>query len=176
MGTVGKNTKTARSQTNKEKVSMATTQIAEIGRINVDTQKLQTGLAKLVLTLVDILRQILEKQAQRRIEQNTLTDEEKERLGLAFMQIKQTVSDVADKFELKPEELKLNLGSIIPSENQALRQTSIVDIVDKLLDKGTVIGGQVTISVADVDLIALNLLATLSSVPAKPKRVRKSMS
>lgn len=176
MGTVGKNTKTARSQANKEKVSMATTQIAEIGRVNIDAQKLQTGLAKLVLTLVDILRQILEKQAQRRIEQNTLTDEEKERLGLAFMQIKQTVSDVAGKFELKPEELKLNLGSIIPSENQALRQTSIVDIVDKLLDKGTVIGGQVTISVADVDLIALNLLATLSSAPVKPKRVRKSMS
>jgi hypothetical protein len=156
---------------------MATTQIADIGRVNVDAQKLQNGLAKLVLTLVDILRQVLEKQAQRRIDEDTLTDEEKERLGLAFMNIKQAVNDVAGKFELKPEELKLDLGSIIPSENQALRQTSLADIIDRLLHKGTVIGGQVTISVADVDLIALNLIATLSSVSStKPKRARKSAS
>lgn len=155
---------------------MATTQIADIGRVNVDAQKLQNGLAKLVLTLVDTLRQVLEKQAQRRIDEDTLTDEEKERLGLAFMHIKQAVNDVAGKFELKPEELKLDLGSIIPTEKQAFSQTSLVDIIDKLLHKGTVIGGQVTISVADVDLIALNLIATLSSVSsAKPKRTRKSM-
>lgn len=154
---------------------MATTQIADIGRVNVDAQKLQNGLAKLVLTLVDILRQVLEKQAQRRIDEDTLTDEERERLGLAFMNIKQTVRDVAGKFEIKPEDLKLDLGSIIPSESQALRQTSLVDIIDRLLHKGTVIGGQVTISVADVDLIALNLIATLSSVSStKPKRARKS--
>ena len=154
---------------------MATTQLADIGRVNVDAQKLQNGLAKLVLTLVDILRQVLEKQAQRRIDEDTLTDEEKERLGLAFMNIKQAVHDVAGKFELKPEELKLDLGSIIPTEKQAFSQTSLVDIIDRLLHKGTVIGGQVTISVADVDLIALNLIATLSSVSsAKPKRARRS--
>jgi hypothetical protein len=144
------------------------TQQIEIGKVNADAQKLQMGLAKLVLTVVELLRQILEKQAQRRIEQNTLTNEEKERLGLAFMQIKQTMMEVATKFELKPEELNLNLGSIIPSENQSLRQTSLADIVDKLLEKGTVIGGNVTISVADIDLITLNLLATISSV--RPKK------
>ncbi|TLX67515.1 MAG: gas vesicle protein [Thaumarchaeota archaeon] len=43
--------------------------------------------------------------------------------------------------------------------------TSLVNLVDKLLDKGAVIGGQVTISVADIDLIALDLLAVLSSNP-----------
>ena len=153
------------------------TQQVETGKVNIDAQKLQTGLAKLVLTLVELLRQILEKQAQRRIEQNTLTNEEKERLGLAFMQIKQTIGDVANKFELKPEELNLNLGSIIPSENQALRQTSLADIIDKLLDKGTVIGGNVTVAVADIDLITLNLLATISSVHTKKSnRVRRGAS
>lgn len=171
---MGKRPQATRSQTNEEKVSMAKTQLAEIGKVNIDAQKLQSGLAKLVLTLVDLLRQVLEKQAQRRLEQGTLTDEEIERLGLAFMQIKQAVGDVARRFELKPDELNLDLGSLIPSENQALRQTSLVDIIDKLLDRGTVIGGQVTISVADVDLIALNLLASLSSVRAKKsKRARK---
>ena len=157
-------------------MSMAKTQLAEIGKVNIDAQKLQSGLTKLVLTLVDLLRQVLEKQAQRRLEKGTLTDEEIERLGLAFMQIKQAVGDVARRFELKPDELNLDLGSLIPSENQALRQTSLVDIIDKLLDRGTVIGGQITISVADVDLIALNLLASLSTVRAKKSnRVRKSV-
>ena len=142
------------------------TELVSVEKINLDEQKLQNGLGKLVLTLVEILRQILERQARRRIESGTLTSEEIERLGLAFMQTRQKIIEISKEFGCSAEELDLNLGSLIKSENASLDKISIVDVVDKLLDRGVMVTGQVTISVADVDLIALDLLATLSSIPA----------
>ncbi|HEV2192897.1 MAG TPA: gas vesicle protein K [Nitrosopumilaceae archaeon] len=151
------------------------TELVNVEKINLDGQKLQNGLGKLVLTLVEILRQILERQAQRRIESGTLTSEETERLGLAFMQTRQKIREISKVFGCSAEELDLNLGSLIKSGNASLDKISIVDVVDKLLDKGVMVTGQVTISVADVDLIALNLLATLSSIPSKKNKSVKTI-
>ena len=151
------------------------TEMISVEKINLDGQKLQNGLGKLVLTLVEILRQILERQALRRIESGTLTSEEVERLGLAFMQTKQKIIEISKEFGCSAEELDLNLGSLIKSENASLEKISIVDVVDKLLDKGVMITGQVKISVADVDLIALDLLATLSSIPTKKNKPVKTV-
>lgn len=136
----------------------------EVNKINIDGEKLQKGLAKLVLTLVEMLRQILERQAQRRVSSGTLTSIEVERLGLALMQVKQKLTQISEEFGLSREELNINLGSLACSENATLGKTSLVDVVDRLLDKGTVIAGQITISVADIDLIVLDLLAMLSAV------------
>ena len=163
MGKMGKRTQTAPGQKCKEEMTVKT-QLAEPAKIQVDADKLQKGLAKLVLTVVEILRQILEKQGQRRIAQGTLTPQEIERLGMSFMQIKQTIDEVAGKFDLKPQELNLNVSHLLGGGNTTQNRASLVDLVDKLLDKGTVIGGDITISVADVDLVVLNLLAMLSSV------------
>jgi len=121
-----------------------------------DAEKLQHGLAKLVLTLVQTVTDVLERQAIRRVESGTLTGEEVERLGLAFMQIRERTSDIADKFGLKPEELGIRLQS-------DQKQVTIVDVVDKLIDQGTVIAGDVTLAVAGVDLATLRLLATLTT-------------
>jgi len=151
------------------------TELVNVEKINLDGQKLQNGLGKLVLTLVEILRQILERQARRRIESGTLTSEETERLGLAFMQTRQKIIEISKEFGCTAEELDLNLGSLIKSENASLEKISIVDVVDKLLDKGVMVTGQVTISVADVDLIALDLLATLSSIPTKKNKSVKTI-
>ena len=151
------------------------TELISVDKINLDGQKLQNGLGKLVLTLTEILRQILERQARRRIESGTLTIEETERLGLAFMQTRQKIIEISKEFGCSAEEIDLNLGSLIKSENISLNKISIVDVVDKLLDKGVMIGGQVTISVADVDLIALDLLATLSAIPAKNNKPVKTI-
>jgi hypothetical protein len=65
-----------------------------------------------VLTLVEFIRQVLERQAIRRMEANTLTAEETESVGLALMRLEQTVRDLADQFGLKPEDLNLDLGPI----------------------------------------------------------------
>jgi gas vesicle protein GvpK/gas vesicle protein GvpA/GvpJ/GvpM family len=151
------------------------TELLSVEKTNLDGQKLQKGLGKLVLTLVEILRQVLERQARRRIESGTLTSEEVERLGLAFMQTRQKIMEISKEFGCTVEELDLNVGSIIKSENASLSKISIVDVVDKLLAKGVMVAGQVTISVADVDLIALDLLATLSALPAKSNKPVKTI-
>lgn len=123
-----------------------------------DAEKLQHGLAKLVLTLIQTVTDVLEKTAIRRVESGTLTTEEVERLGLAFMQIRERTTDIADKFGVKQEELGIRL-----SQQSDQKQVSIVDVVDKLIDQGTVIAGDVTIAVAGVDLATLRLLATLTT-------------
>jgi hypothetical protein len=123
-----------------------------------DAEKLQHGLAKLVLTLVQTVTDVLERQAIRRVESGTLTSEEVERLGLAFMQIRERTSDIADKFGVRPEELGIRL-----SQQPDQKQMTIVDVVDKLIDQGTVIAGDVTLAVAGVDLATLRLLATLTT-------------
>jgi hypothetical protein len=163
MGKMGKRKQTTPDQKCKEEMTVKT-QLAEPTKIQVDADKLQKGLTKLVLTLVEILRQILEKQGQRRIAQGTLTPQEIERLGMSFMQIKQTIDEVAGKFDLKPQELNLNVSHLLGAGAKTQNRASLVDLIDKLLDKGTVLGGNITISVADIDLISLNLLAMLSSV------------
>jgi len=125
-----------------------------------DAEKLQHGLAKLVLTLVQTITDILEKQAMRRVESGTLTSAEVERLGLAFMQIRDRMADISEKFGLKPEELGIKLSQPLGQQEE---HATLVDVVDRLIDQGTVIAGDVTIAVAGVDLAALRLLATLTA-------------
>ena len=142
-------------------------------QINLDNDRLQKGLAKLVLVIVELLRQILERQAQRRIQSGSLTSEEVERLGLAFMQIKQKVGQISDQFGLKQDELDGTLKGMLKTTDPQLAKTSLVDVLDSLLVKGVVLGGSVTVSVADIDLITLDLLATLSAVNGTRKTRKK---
>ncbi|WP_157927420.1 gas vesicle protein K [Candidatus Nitrosotalea okcheonensis] len=142
-------------------------------QINLDSDKLQKGLAKLVLVVVELLRQILERQAQRRIQSGSLTSEEVERLGMAFMQIKQKVAQISDQFGLKPDELDGTLKGMLKTTDSQIAKTSLVDVLDSLLVKGVVLGGSVTVSVADIDLITLDLLATLSAIPGTRKTRKK---
>lgn len=143
-------------------------------QVNTDVERLQNGLARLVLTIVELLRQLLERQAQRRVLAGTLSAEEVERLGLAFMQIKQKIHEISNQFDLNSNELDIKVGSSI-TKNASATKASLVDILDKLLDKGTVVGGQVTISVADIDLIALDLFAMLSLVHDKTESDSKKV-
>ena len=81
-------------------------------RINVDPEGLEQGLAQLVLTLVELVRQLLERQAVRRMEGGSLTDEEVERVGLALMKLEDKVHELAEQFGLKPSDLNINLGPL----------------------------------------------------------------
>jgi hypothetical protein len=129
--------------------------------INLEGDKLQIGLAKLVLTLVEVLRQVLEREGLRRVESGTLSVEEVDRLGLAFMQIKQKVYELSSEFGVNHEELDVNLG-LLHAGNKSLGNVSLVDVIDKLLYKRVAIVGKVKISVANIDLVILDLLAILS--------------
>ena len=81
-------------------------------RWNSDPEDVRRSVAKLVLTLVEFIRQLLERQAIRRMEANTLTAEETEAVGLALMRLEETVRDLGRQFGLAPEDLNLDLGPV----------------------------------------------------------------
>jgi hypothetical protein len=81
-------------------------------QLNADPEKIEQGLAKLVLAIVDLLRRLMEKQAIRRIEGGSLNDEEIERLGLAFMRMEEKLEEIKAAFGLENEDLNLNLGPL----------------------------------------------------------------
>lgn len=82
------------------------------GRINIDPEKIENGLAKLVLTLVELIRKLLEKQAIRRIEGGSLSDEEVEKIGEALMKLEDKVQELKDLFGLKDEDFNLISGPL----------------------------------------------------------------
>lgn len=79
-------------------------------RLDLSPETVEQGLAKLVLGLVDMLRQLLERQAIRRMEGGSLTPEQEEALGLALMRLEQKILELAGHFGLRPEDLDLRLG------------------------------------------------------------------
>lgn len=81
-------------------------------RINADQENVEQGLAKLVLTLIELLRQLLEKQAIRRMEAGSLTDDEVERLGETFLKLEKKMTELKATFNLQDEDLNLNLGPL----------------------------------------------------------------
>ncbi|HVF51006.1 MAG TPA: gas vesicle protein K [Pyrinomonadaceae bacterium] len=81
-------------------------------RINIDSQTVEQGLAKLVLTLIELIRRLLEKQAVRRMEGGGLTPEQVEELGLALMKLEAKMQELKAQFGLADEELNIDLGPI----------------------------------------------------------------
>ena len=81
-------------------------------RIEADPEKLDAGLARLVLTLVEFLRQVLEHQAVRRLDAGTLSTEEEERLGMAFLRLRDRMVELRTTLGLKEEDLNLDLGPL----------------------------------------------------------------
>jgi hypothetical protein len=81
-------------------------------RVNADPERVEKGLAQLVLTLVELLRQLMERQALRRMETGTLTDEQIERLGETFMKLEARMQELKAHFELEDRDLNLNLGPL----------------------------------------------------------------
>ena len=105
------NTTDLRIELDEVRAELARVSAALPERIDIDPDDVERGLAGLVLGLVELLRQILERQAVRRMEGGTLTDEEIERVGLALMRLERKVRELADHFGLDEEDLKIRLGA-----------------------------------------------------------------
>ena len=73
---------------------------------------MQRSVVKLVLSLIELIRKIMERQAIRRLEEKTLTTEEIEKVGAALMKLEQTVHQIGKRFKLNPEDLNLDLGPL----------------------------------------------------------------
>ena len=81
-------------------------------RIDCDAETVEQGLARLVLSLIELLRRLLERQAVRRLEGGSLSDEQVEEMGQALMKLESKVAEIAATFGLKPEDLNLELGPL----------------------------------------------------------------
>jgi hypothetical protein len=81
-------------------------------RVNADPENLERGLAQLVLTIVELLRQLMERQALRRIDGGGLSEEQVERLGTTFMELDKRMEQLKQEFGLDDEDLNLNLGPL----------------------------------------------------------------
>lgn len=81
-------------------------------RVELSPDNIEQGLAKLVLTLIDFLRQLLERQAIRRMEGGTLSDEEIEQMGEALMKLEAKIREMAEQFGLSPDDLNIGLGPL----------------------------------------------------------------
>ncbi len=81
-------------------------------RIDASPDDVEQGLAQLVLTIVELLRQLMERQALRRIDAGALTDDQIERLGETFLALDRRMAQLREQFGLEPEDLNLDLGPL----------------------------------------------------------------
>jgi hypothetical protein len=81
-------------------------------RLNTDPDKVENGLAKLVLTLIEVLRKVLEHQAVRRMEGGHLSDAEIEKLGVALLRLNDRMQDMKGIFGLTDDDLQIDLGPL----------------------------------------------------------------
>ncbi|EHY87169.1 gas vesicle protein K [Saccharomonospora azurea] len=83
-------------------------------RIDSDPENVEHGLASLVLTIIELLRQLMERQALRRVDEGDLTDEQVERIGQTLMKLEERMEELREHFGLAPEDLDIDLGPLGP--------------------------------------------------------------
>ncbi|BCJ70124.1 gas vesicle protein K [Polymorphospora rubra] len=83
-------------------------------RVDVDRDGIERGLGGLVLTIIELLRQLMERQALRRIDEGDLTEEQIERVGATLMALEEQMTELREHFGLSPEDLNLDLGPLGP--------------------------------------------------------------
>ncbi|WP_280463673.1 gas vesicle protein K [Nocardia carnea] len=88
-------------------------------RIDADPESVERGLVTLVLTLVELLRQLMERQALRRVDEGDLSEDRIERIGTTLMLLEERMGELRDHFGLTPEDLNIDLGplgTLLPRE------------------------------------------------------------
>ncbi|MBY8881495.1 gas vesicle protein K [Actinacidiphila acidipaludis] len=93
---------------------MTTAPAGRRGRVEIDHDTVERDLMKLVLTVVELLRELMERQALRRVDENTLTEDQEERIGLTLMLLQDRMNTLCDRYGLSPEDLNLDLGPLGP--------------------------------------------------------------
>ena len=83
-------------------------------RIETDHENVERDLFKLVLTIIELVRQLMEKQALRRVDEGDLTEDQIEGLGLGLMHLERAMDGLKEKYDLTTEDLNLDLGPLGP--------------------------------------------------------------
>lgn len=137
------------------------------------SRKPEAGLAPLLLTVTELLRQLMEAQVIRRMETGLLSDEQLEKAADSLRSLEEQTLKLCDIFEIDPADLNVDLGefgTLLPKNGsyypgQESSQTCILELLDRLLHTGIVVQGDVDLGVADLNLIHLRLRLMLTSQP-----------
>lgn len=131
------------------------------------------GLAPLLLTLVELIRQLMEAQVIRRMEAGELSDIDIDRAADSLRKLEAQVVQICKIFDIDPKDLNIDLGevgSLLPKQGgyypgQASASPTILELLDRLLNTGVVLQGEVDLGLADIDLIHAKLQLVLTSKP-----------
>lgn len=139
----------------------------------VSKSKNEAGLAPLLLTVLELLRQLMEAQVIRRMEENLLSESELERAADSIQKLEEQILHLCETFEVDPAELNINLGdfgtllpqsgSYYPGETGS--RPSVLELLDRLLNTGVVLDGEIDLGLAQLDLIHAKLRLVLTSKP-----------
>jgi hypothetical protein len=83
-------------------------------RIDADPETVERGLVTLVLTVIELLRQLMERQALRRVDQGDLSEEKIEQIGATLLALDERMAELREHFGLEPEDLNIDLGPLGP--------------------------------------------------------------
>jgi hypothetical protein len=133
----------------------------------------QAGLVPLLLTVVELVRQLMEAQVIRRMEKECLSESELERAAESLQKLEEQVLNLCQIFEIDPADLNINLGDVgtlLPSPGsyypgQPGTQPSILELLDRLLNTGIVVDGEIDLGLAQINLIHAKLRLVLTSQP-----------
>lgn len=132
-----------------------------------------SGLAPLLLTVVELVRQLMEAQVIRRMEEGTLSDEDLNRASESLRKLEEQVVQLCEVFEIDPADLNVDLGEIgtlLPQQSgyypgEQSQNPSILELLDRLLNTGVVLEGSVDLGLAQLNLIHAKLKLVLTSKP-----------
>jgi hypothetical protein len=131
------------------------------------------GLAPLLLTVIELVRQLMEAQVIRRMETGNLSDDDLERASESLTKLEEQVVHLCEIFEVDPADLNIDLGEIgtlLPKEGsyypgEKSQSPTILELLDRLLDTGVVVEGNVELGMAKLNLIHAKLRLVLTSQP-----------
>ena len=135
--------------------------------------KNEAGLAPLLLTVLELVRQLMEAQVIRRMEEDLLSEPDLERAAESLQKLEEQILHLCEMFEVDPADLNINLGEIgtlLPSSGsyypgQPSSRPSVLELLDRLLNTGIVVDGEIDLGIAQIDLIHAKLRLVLTSKP-----------
>jgi Gas vesicle protein K/Gas vesicle protein len=127
----------------------------------------------LLLTVIELLRQLMEAQVIRRMDEGVLSDIELDRAAESLQQLETQVLKLCEIFEIDPEDLNIDLselGTLLPKNKsyypgEKSNNPSVLELLDRLLNTGVVIDGEVDLGLAQLNLIHAKLRLVLTSKP-----------
>jgi RimJ/RimL family protein N-acetyltransferase len=153
---------------------MANLQVAAADNIEiVEPTKKDAGLAPLLLTVVELVRQLMEAQVIRRMEAGELGEDDLDRAAESIRKLEEQIINLCNIFEIDPADLNIDLGEIgtlLPKAGGYYPGTqsanpSILELLDRLLNVGVVVEGNVDLGLAQLNLIHAKLRLVLTSQP-----------